>query len=244
MELFCKILLITAISLALFGETFSKIPNYIKVCRASDPRVTQCIATSIKDLLPKLKNGIRELDLPPIEPLHLHNIKLSTGKHSNISNLYVYGITTFKLTDLKTDVVHNRFMFKSVAPTLHFNGNYDLDMKLVFIPIKGQGKISGVLNNFHADGMMHGKKIWRNGKQYLHFEIPVKMHSADAKLQLDNLFGGDPFLGQVTNSVINSNINVIMDDIMPALENSLSQDLTSIANKIMDRFTYDELFPQ
>lgn len=37
-------------------------------------------------------------------------------------------------------------MFKSVAPTLHFNGNYDLDMKLVFIPIKGQGKISGVLS--------------------------------------------------------------------------------------------------
>lgn len=93
--------------------------------------------------------------------------------------------------------------------------------------------------------MMHGKKIWRNGKQYLHFQkFQLKMHSADAKLQLDNLFGGDPFLGQVTNSVINSNINVIMDDIMPALENSLSQDLTSIANKIMDRFTYDELFPQ
>jgi hypothetical protein len=57
-------------------------------------------------LRPKLKEGISELNVPPIEPLLLDEVKLRSGPsnakiNANITNIKVWGPSGFEILELK-----------------------------------------------------------------------------------------------------------------------------------------------
>lgn len=91
---------------------------------------------------------------------------------------------------------------------------------------------------------MKGDKVERNGKKYLHMrKMKTKLDVGDVSIHLSNLFNGDPILGPATNRILNSNSKIFLEEIQPALESSISEVFTEIANRITLKFTYDELFP-
>lgn len=80
--------------------------KYIHVCKANDPDIANCIIQSVDGIREHLKDGIPELDVPPLEPLLLDEIKLRRGPQSaqidaNITDIEVWGPTTFKILELK-----------------------------------------------------------------------------------------------------------------------------------------------
>lgn len=80
--------------------------KYIHVCKANDPDIANCIIQSVNGIREHLKDGIPELDVPPLEPLLLDEIKLRRGPQTaqidaNITNIEVWGPTTFKILELK-----------------------------------------------------------------------------------------------------------------------------------------------
>ena len=79
---------------------------YIKVCKSTDADLANCIINSVNLLRPKLKEGIPELNVPPMEPLLLDVVKLRSGPNSakidaNITNIKVWGPTSFEILELK-----------------------------------------------------------------------------------------------------------------------------------------------
>lgn len=79
---------------------------YIKICKRNDPKLKECIADSVQQLRPKLKEGIPDLKVPPLEPLPLDEVKLRSGPNSakidaNFTNLLVDGPSQFELLDFK-----------------------------------------------------------------------------------------------------------------------------------------------
>jgi hypothetical protein len=92
---------------------------------------------------------------------------------------------------------------------------------------------------------MHGIKIPKDGKTLIKFEKFVfKIQIGNSQLKLENLFNGDPTLGQLGNRFINENIELFLDDIIPGLENNLAEFFTNIANDIVSKSTFEELFPE
>lgn len=80
--------------------------NYIHVCKASDPDISNCIIKSVNSIRSYLKTGIPDLEVPPLEPLLLDEIKLRRGPTSaqidaNITDLQVWGPTSFEIVELK-----------------------------------------------------------------------------------------------------------------------------------------------
>lgn len=65
----------------------------------------------------------------------------------------------------------------------------------------------------------------------------------NARFHLENLFNGDPTLGQIGNTVINENANLFVDEMTPGIEKSLSKTFLEIANDILTDVTFDEMFP-
>lgn len=83
-----------------------------------------------------------------------------------------------------------------------------------------------------------------NGVDYVRFrKLQVRLRVDDAKFQLDNLFNGDPTLGEIGNAVINANVRLIIDELTPTVEENLVTIFTDLANQIMKDVTYDEMFP-
>lgn len=80
--------------------------DYIQVCKSTEPNLAECITNSVNALRPYLKKGIPELDVPPLEPLLLDEVKLRSGPtqaklNANITNVKVWGPSDFKILELK-----------------------------------------------------------------------------------------------------------------------------------------------
>lgn len=59
---------------------------------------------------------------------------------------------------------------------------------------------------------------------------------------LDNLFNGDPLLGEQTNKFLDENWKEIDKDLGPAISETIGQICVSIASSFFDRIPYDQLF--
>ncbi|CAH0558260.1 unnamed protein product [Brassicogethes aeneus] len=226
------------------------IPGYIKVCSSSEKDLDKCIINSIDELRPKLREGIEELNVPSIEPLTLDEVKLRSGPRAakidaNITNLRVWGASDFQILSLEPNLNKNKFVFKATIPSLYFEGDYDIDMNLLLLKFKGQGPIQGNFSDYTFDCVLRGKRINKNGAQYLEFrKMALRLNIGPKSLiRLGNLFSQDPQIAKATNQVIEENSDIFVEEIKPALENSLSQKFTDIANQITTRFTFKELFP-
>ncbi|XP_066248169.1 uncharacterized protein [Euwallacea similis] len=233
------------------GQTDRILASYIKVCRRNDPNLAQCIINSIQFLRPKLKEGIPELNVPSIEPLPLNEIKLRSGPNqaqinANITNLLVHGPSDFKIIDLKSDISKTRFVAQFTIPMLYFEGDYDIDMNILFLKYKGKGPIQGNFTNYVFNCLFKGDKIQRNNETYIQFrKFALKIFTGKSNLHLGNLFRDNgAVLSEATNALIRENTDVFIEEIKPALEDSLSDKFTNIANSITTRFSYDDLFPQ
>ena len=139
--------------LATLATVVAKIPDYIHVCQADDRDLTNCIIRSVNELRPKLKEGIPELDVPALEPLALDEIKLRRGPttaqiDANLTDLRVWGAPSFEILELKPNVPKSKFSFRVRVPYLHFEGTYDLDMRVLLVHYKGNGPISGNFTDY------------------------------------------------------------------------------------------------
>ncbi|XP_018404977.1 PREDICTED: protein takeout-like [Cyphomyrmex costatus] len=237
------------VACTLLAVAFAEIPSYIKICHRKDPNINNCVLNSIEQLRSKLKAGIPELEVPAIEPLTLKHIRLLRGPQAarldvNLTNLQVFGPSTFKIRDLKIDPENVFITFKVGFQKLDFRGKYKINAQILLLNLVGDGNLTGTFFGYDSECLMKSKKIIKNNSTYVNFEkMKIKIKINKAALNFDNLFGGDPVLGSASNEILNSNSEFLIDEIRPVLEDSLSDLFTSIANKITLKFTYDDLFP-
>ncbi|XP_044750396.1 uncharacterized protein LOC123310800 [Coccinella septempunctata] len=227
----------------------AKIPDYIKICKSTEPNMAQCITDSVNALRPYLKAGIPELDVPPLEPLFLDEIKLRSGPNAakldaNFTNVKVWGPSDFKILEMKPNVAKKRFAFKVTVPQVYFEGDYDIDMHILLLKYKGKGPVSGNFTDYFFDCIMKGRTMMIEGKDYLKFDkMRCKLQFGKSSIKLANLFKEDPVLARATDDVIEENTELFLAEIKPILEDALAEKFTDIANKLTLKFTYQELFP-
>ncbi|KAK9888490.1 hypothetical protein WA026_000741 [Henosepilachna vigintioctopunctata] len=217
------------------------IPDYIKVCKRSDPQLTQCVMDSIEHLRPQLKKGIPEINVPGLEPLFIKEVTIVRGQNNNfraaLKDVNVYGASNFKINKLKLNVPRLTFRVDITIPTLYMEGIYDIDAKILVVPIKadcgGQGILKGELIT-DDKGVRHLK--------FTTFTFAISI--GDYSIQLDNLFNGDPTLSQAVNDVLHQNKKELIGAAIPFINRKAAEILLEMANGITYSVNYDEIFPE
>lgn len=83
-----------------------------------------------------------------------------------------------------------------------------------------------------------------NGEEYLQINnLEVKIRTGKGRIRLENLFNGDKALGDVVNDTINQNFEVFTNELIGPIERALEKKFLAISRKIIENFTYNELFP-
>lgn len=78
---------------------------------------------------------------------------------------------------------------------------------------------------------LRSTKYQKNGETYLRFEkLMLKIQIGKNRLNLKNLFNGDPNLGQIGNTFINENSELFLNEIIPGLEKNLADIFQKTAN--------------
>lgn len=99
--------------------------------------------------------------------------------------------------------------------------------------------MDGSFENARARVKMRAAKYQKNGQTYLKFErFNLKIQIGNNRLNLKNLFNGDPTLGQIGNQFINQNSELFLSEIIPGLEKNLAEIFTNTANDIVENGKY------
>uniref|UniRef100_A0A2S2PCV0 Uncharacterized protein n=1 Tax=Schizaphis graminum TaxID=13262 RepID=A0A2S2PCV0_SCHGA len=117
------------------------IPDYLHICRRSNPDIPKCIIESAYFLRTKLAEGIPEFDVAPMDPMLINTLIPTNGNGLKIetTNLLVTGTSNFTITHLIADIDKQEYKFQVRFPHMHVLGNYSIDGKIAKMIIKGQG---------------------------------------------------------------------------------------------------------
>lgn len=82
---------------------------YVKQCHEGDPELIKCFIGSLQHLQPYLATGIKEIELPPVEPFRMDELSLSltsgpNGYRVTLADIDVYGASNFTVTKMKYDI--------------------------------------------------------------------------------------------------------------------------------------------
>ncbi|XP_017119522.1 protein takeout [Drosophila elegans] len=223
------------------------MPDYIQVCHRNDPELSKCLKRSVHNLRPYLAKGIKELNVPPLEPLYIGDLNFldgSAGLTVRAKKMNILGASNFEITKLRASTQSRRFDFELILPHLHGEGLYEINGNILALPIKGSGPFTGNFTNFVAYVRVQYDIKTVNDLEYLHVkEFALKIRTGKGNLKLENLFNGDKVLGDVINDTINQNFEVFTNDLIAPIARALEANFLVITSKILENFTYSELFP-
>lgn len=242
---FVVCLMFVGVSWAANGE----VPDYVHICRRNDPESGRCLRDTVEALKPRLKDGIPELNIPALEPFFIKEIAIIRGQNQNLKaylrNINVYGISNFEITKLKVNAAKSTFRLGVKLPFLTLEGDYDIDARLLVVPIKGNGRFSANATNCEGQGILRGEiKTLDDGTRRLQInDITFYATIGDYQIKLENLFGGDPTLSDAVHEVLNQNKDEFKAAATPFVQARVSEILGSVLNGFLGVVDYDKIFP-
>ncbi|XP_034186420.1 putative beta-carotene-binding protein [Osmia lignaria lignaria] len=230
--------------MTVIGMAVAEVPSYIHVCGRKDPKLDECVINSVKSLRDKLRDGIPELDIPPVEPLKMSKVELidTPSFKATATDIILRGLLTYHVNflhvDLKKQQIDIDVYFEENKLDAHFNITAQ-----ILVPIVGKGPISLVAKNVAAKANLNFKLVDHAGKKYVFFpsmttNLDVKNY--DLKFEAENF---DNSLHDAISQALGNSRQEILDAVKPNLEKVISETVLSMANKIGKHFTYDELLP-
>ncbi|XP_055384413.1 circadian clock-controlled protein daywake [Condylostylus longicornis] len=238
-----------------FVETTQNLPSYLNICKRSEPNIDDCVWKSIDKLRPYLISGIPTLNIPPMEPLLVPLVKVdqSVGPiyvKSQYNDVKIMGTSKFVVEDLKMNFDDNSFSLQIYFPTLNITSDYSITGKILIMPIIGKGALNANFTDVVVTSVLSGERFKKNntnGIEEEYFRVTdVKVHFkiGGSNTHLDNLFNGDPRLGNSMNKFLNDNWHIIAYEIKPILEEAISEMIKELCDDFFNNYSYDVLFPK
>ncbi|XP_067004639.2 protein takeout [Anabrus simplex] len=245
------LLLIIAVLSPVALEAKSKAKNvgdYFTLCSRSDPNLGECIKNSMTKAKPKLIEGIPELQLVPLEPLHIPLLEFKDGQgnfefHMTLRNLIVRGLKDFDVKDCKMDIDKGHLDMDIVTPQMNFEAQYEVDGKILVVPIQGNGDVVFNFTGVRTIASIRTKTIQKDGQEYRPIEdLKWTIEVDKGQSHFTNLFNGDKTLGDATNKFLNENHKEAFETLKSLPEEAFGQFFKEMGNKIFAQYPIDELF--
>ncbi|XP_012219404.1 circadian clock-controlled protein daywake [Linepithema humile] len=224
------------------------IPEFLHICRVNVPKYEACVVDSIEFLKPYLKVGVPEYNIPSLEPLKLKKltIALTNTLQIQLTDVLANGASNFKVSNVKVAFKENVHVTVNVQlPNIQVEGKYDIDGKILLLPLRGSGPLHGNFSNcLGACKIVAERYIDENGVEKFRVkDFKLKITVGQGTVKLDNLFDGEQALGDIVNSTINNNFDLFMKELLPYVEKALSDAFAHISTSIVAQFSAAQLFP-
>lgn len=126
--------------------------------------MADCVKNEVQKLKPKLKDGIAEMHVPPLEPFFLESTGLENGGLSlAMTKINLYGLSDFKIDGLIVDIKNSKVDVNLTFPSIRMVGDYKIKGKILLLQLDGEGKADGTLSKFMRYISVTGKV----GSRYL-----------------------------------------------------------------------------
>ncbi|KAH8388792.1 hypothetical protein KR200_004360 [Drosophila serrata] len=227
----------------------------MKLCKVEDET---CFVAQAQAFLKAFKLGIPELQVGSLEPLNLGTVRVESGGHSESVSFKLL-LTQAKLYDLA-----NKGVVKSLkgfvkdptfgkplklvmvidVPQLELRAKYDVNGKLLILPIISKGDVSLKMNDVQVKSRITAMPEKRSdGHTYLSitdYKVLTKIKSAN--FNMSNLFNDNVELRESTLKVLNQEWNTLAVDIQPKINEASAIAMKSILQQLWNNIPYDSFF--
>ncbi|XP_072763885.1 protein takeout [Anoplolepis gracilipes] len=218
------------------AQSSDSIPEYVKQCSRSDPKLTNCLINALDHLRPYLRVGIPEIELPSVEPFRMDELTLSltggaNGYKIQLRDLYVKGASNYTVEDIK---LGSPFQAIVRMPALILDAHYSSSGVLIILPASGNGTFHARFGDATAlvKGTVSTKS--REGKTYLNVDnLDVILGVKDVQMRVSKIFKNNRILTEAINLFLRENGQEVLKVMEPQLKKKLSTLFAGIVNQLL-----------
>ncbi|KAL3270988.1 hypothetical protein HHI36_021491 [Cryptolaemus montrouzieri] len=221
------------------------LPSNFKKCSRKD---FVCLKDAIQDALPKLKNGIPELEVPALDPLSIPKMVIPPGGNVvQLEQIYTdsayNGISKAKIEKLDFDIDKGKIEFQYTTPYIELNGTYEVNGRILTLPVFGKGPCSIRLNEVTGNLRFDLETFTKDSETYIRGKrSQMVIDIKQGHYKFDNLFDGNKLLGDNLNMVLNDNWRAIFDEIISGYAQAYADGMMEVMNKLFEKIPIREMF--
>ncbi|XP_063987968.1 protein takeout-like [Diachasmimorpha longicaudata] len=228
----------------------AELPSSFKICKKNEPKLEECFAEAAKQAIGLLASGLKSLKVLPIDPLSVDSVSIGEGGGAvnlkqKYKNIKLYGLAKgLEISDYKVDL--EKLIFKSMSfnPQVDFVADYELDGKVLVLPIRGHGRSNITMLNLKTQNIFTGEKFEKDGETYMRItKYTVKFNPEKVLLKFDNLFDGDEVLSNQMNTFLNENADLLFKELKGSYEETFGLVFAQMANEIFTRVPFNKILP-
>ncbi|GLV39513.1 uncharacterized protein CBL_09601 [Carabus blaptoides fortunei] len=223
----------------------SKLPEYLTKCSKSDPKLSECLLSSVKQAWPTIIKGDNSYHIAPLNPLKITAMHVVVGDNQLVGAVYnalFHGLENAKFKEIKWDLTKKRIDMKFLLPTSYLTGDYTVTGRIIGLPLEGNGTEKVTFENMdNAHSMVYGT-IEKDGKEYIEIK-KTQMSYTTSRLSLDirNLFNGNLILGKAMNEVLNENWSAVNMELNPYLGNAIGEIYSQIIQEFFNKVPINDM---
>jgi len=222
------------------------IPPYIKQCVRNDPKLNECLAAEINHLRPYLKEGIDEIELPPVEPFRMDSLSLaitggSNGYKITLRDIDLYGISNFSIQRI---VLRSNLPFEGRVriPKMTMDAKYASTGVLLVLPANGNGTFHADLGDVTAIAKGVLSSYQKDSEEYYSLDgLEVDLIIKKAYMVVSKV-NNNRIIVEATNLFLRENGQEVLQVMMPQLRSKLAAIFKRIVNQLLTHVPADTFF--
>lgn len=228
----CFLLALTSV----IGLGIDEKRPYVKQCSRKDPKLKKCLIDALQHLRPYLRDGIPEIELPPVEPFRIEELSLSltggpNGYKIRLQEMDILGASNFTVVDFN---LGSPFEALIEMPALILDAHYSSSGVLIILPASGNGTFHGRFDDVRAVVKGTVSTSYRNGGTYLHVEkLDLELAVKTINMQVYKIFNNNRILTEAINLFLRDNGHEVLKAMEPQLKEELSILFSRIVNQLL-----------
>ncbi|CAL7939392.1 unnamed protein product [Xylocopa violacea] len=232
------------------GAAVAELPPGVQACPLNNlAEYDRCVLKQVDAIIPYLAKGIPSLKLPALDPLFLPSLTVDRNLDSlkikaNMTQIRVYGATNFLISDLKANPKDLSVNIKVQLPHVHVNGDYDVQGRLLLLPLNGAGSFKGNFTNTEVLVNAQGKEVTdKTGVQRLEVDkLVTKIRVGDGNIKL-KAPPSHTAAADAAATFFNSNPRLVLDIASPIIEDTAATVSRALVARALGVLTKEELLP-
>ncbi|GLV43637.1 uncharacterized protein CBL_07036 [Carabus blaptoides fortunei] len=219
--------------------------DWLKTCHKQDKNFTDCSTIAVQGMFNKLRTGIPEVRLPPAEPLKIDKIEILQGDgpvsvNATVRDINVHGFGNANVLFNSVHPSNFDFHTRMNFPLLRIEGTYEMEGRILVLPMKGKGKCWFEPSNVSIIADTDADLYEKDGHYFYNVTgVHVDFQIGGLKLYMGNLFDGLKSLEQTTNEFLNTNWKVAADSLSSVLSATIESIIFNMLKTVFDQIPAD-----
>jgi len=179
-----------------------------------------------------MSTGIPEINVPILDPMSVDAMNLIQGQFtSTFSQIQVRGLSKMITKSVTANADDMTMKVRLSFPELRITGQYKLSGKIFLLPVEGSGTFWNVLNDVSVES--NSKLIMKGSAPNQILQVSdqnLNLAVGKMRMRLNNLFNGDPILGETINAFLNENSQEVFNEVKPEISKQVGQLVVKVMN--------------